>query len=88
MPYLVIPPQFKKVLSKKPAQLQAAILECVQRLGDNPRHPSLKTHRVRGARGVFEAYVDMANRVTFEWDGDTIVLRNNCNHAIIDSGNV
>jgi hypothetical protein len=70
-------------MSKKPAALQGAILECVQRLGENPRHPSLKTHRVRGVPGVFEAYVDRANRVTFEWDGPAIRLRNNCNHDIL-----
>jgi mRNA interferase RelE/StbE len=83
LPPLIIPPKFKRVMSKKPASLQAAILECVYRLGDDPRHPSLRTHRVQGAAGVFEAYVDRANRVTFEWAGDTIVLRNNCSHDIL-----
>lgn len=83
MPELRIPPNFAKVLKKKPAELQAAVAECVHRLGENPRHPSLQTHRVQGTRGVFEAYVDMANRVTFEYQDGAIVLRNNCNHDII-----
>jgi hypothetical protein len=38
---------------------------------------------VGGTRGVWEAYVDSANRVTFHWEGDTIVLRNNCRHEIV-----
>jgi hypothetical protein len=71
-------------MNKKPPALRAAILECVRQLGLNPRHPSLQTHKVKGTPGVFEAYVDKANRVTFEWDGGTIVLRNNCNHSILD----
>jgi hypothetical protein len=53
------------------------------RLGTDPRHPGLHTHRVGGTRGVWEAYVDDANRVTFHWEGDTIVLRNNCRHEVI-----
>jgi hypothetical protein len=84
VPTLEIPPRFKRVMAKKPARLQAAIIECLARLGDNPRHPSLKTHPVRGTPGVFEAYVDMKNRVTFEWQGSIIKLRNNCNHDILD----
>jgi hypothetical protein len=84
VPRYIIPPNFKKVMSKKSPELQAAILECVSRLSENPRHPGLQTHKVQGTRGVFEAYVDKGNRVTFEWDGDMIVLRNNCNHAILD----
>lgn len=71
-------------MDRKPPEMQAAIAECVHRLGENPRHPGLQTHKVKGTPGVFEAYVDKGNRITFEWDGDTIILRNNCNHSIVD----
>jgi hypothetical protein len=84
VPELEIPPHFKKVMAKKPARLQAAIIECLARLGDNPRHPGLRTHPVRGTPGVFEAYVDIKNRVTFEWRGSTIWLRNNCHHDMLN----
>jgi hypothetical protein len=84
VPRLVIPPGFKKRLAKKPPRLAGAILECVARLGDNTRHPGLQTHRVQGHPGVFEAYVDQANRVTFHYDGGAIVLRNHCAHDILD----
>jgi hypothetical protein len=85
MPEYVIPPSFKKVLAAKRPRLQGAILECIARLGENPRHPSLQTHLARGVPGggVFEAYVDRANRVTFHYDAGRIVLRNNCNHDIL-----
>jgi hypothetical protein len=83
LPEILIPGKFKKVLNRKPPQLQARIVKCIKLLGDNPRHPSLHTHPVRGVPGVFEAYADMANRVTFEWSGETILLRNNCNHEIL-----
>jgi len=67
--------------------MQGAVLRCVELLGSNTRHPSLKTHRVQGTKGVFEAYVDDANRVTFHYErgaeGRQIVLRHHCNHDII-----
>lgn len=84
MPELEISDQFRKVLQRKPAELQAAILKCVARLGEDPRHPGLRTHRLQGVSGVWEAYVDRANRVTFHYGDDgRIVLRNNCNHDIL-----
>ena len=81
---LVIPKSFKRRLDKKPPEQAGPIAECVQRLADDPRHPGLHTHRVRGAGpGVFEAYVDKANRITFHWEGADIVLRNHCNHDVL-----
>ena len=84
MPSLVIPPSFKKRLGKKPQSLTAAILECVHCLGKDPRHPGLNTHKVRGTAGVWEAYVDRSNRVTFHYEDGTIAMRNHCNHDIIE----
>jgi len=85
MPGLRIDPSFGKRLKKKEAALQAAILETVKQLGDDPRHPGLHTHAVQGTKNpkVFEAYVDQKNRVTWHWENDTIVLLNHCNHDII-----
>jgi hypothetical protein len=86
VPELVIPDQFKRLVEAKAPQLAAAIVECVHRLGENPRHRGLQTHAVRGKRNpkVYEAYVDKKNRVTFHWEDGKIVLRNNCNHDIIN----
>lgn len=85
MPDPTIPLRFKKRLKKKSPRLAGAILECVHRLAEDPRHPGLHTHRVRGTAGVWEAYVDRSNRVTFEWDDGVIVMRNHCNHDIVSS---
>jgi hypothetical protein len=63
--------------------LRAAVARCIALLADDPRHPGLHTHRIQGRPGVWEAYVDRANRVTFHWDGPTIVLRKNCTHDIL-----
>lgn len=76
--------KFRKVLNKKTKELRGAILACIKQLGENPHHPGLHTHKVKGTKDVWEAYADQANRITFHWDNGTIVLRNNCNHSIID----
>ncbi len=79
-----IAPKFRRVLAKKPAAMQAAIAECIQRLIDDPSHPGLQVHPVQGVRGVWEAYVDKGNRLTFSRSGSTITLLNNCNHGILN----
>jgi hypothetical protein len=84
VPEVTIPASFKRRAKKKEPQLQLAIARCVGLLAENPRHPGLHTHRVQGAPGVWEAYVDDANRVTFHYDGPRIVLRNNCSHDILN----
>ncbi len=86
VPALDIPRSFKKRLDKKGKKapsLQAAILECIAKLGENPRHPGLRTKGVQGAKGEFESYVDAANRLTWRWGNDCIVLLNHCNHDIV-----
>lgn len=83
MPRYRIPDDFKKELRRKPPRLADAILRCVQGLGENPRHPGLHVHRVQGTPGVWEAYVDRANRVTFHYEDGVIVMRKHCNHDIL-----
>lgn len=38
---------------------------------------------MRGRDGVFEAYVDQKNRVTFHYEAGGIVMRKHCNHDIL-----
>jgi hypothetical protein len=88
VPAYEVPRPFKKSLQKKPPAMQGAILSCIKQLGENPRHPGLNAHRVQGTDGVWEAYVDRGNRLTFHYeegkDGERIIaLRNHCNHDML-----
>jgi mRNA interferase RelE/StbE len=78
-----IPAHFRKKLRKKPPEMRSKVLEAVSRLQDDPRHPGLRTHRVWGTPGVFEARLDQGNRLTFHWDGPTLVLRTHCSHDVL-----
>ena len=55
----------KKVLKKK-----------LDLMADNPRHPSLRTKKIRGHRDIFEASVTINIRMTWEFYKDGILLRN------------
>jgi hypothetical protein len=81
---ILIEPAFKRRLKKKTPNQVGAILECIDQLAADWRHPGLHTHRVQGTDGVYEAYIDQSNRLTFHWDGRVIVLRNHCNHDILN----
>jgi len=72
---------FRRAYKKKPQATRDKIDKALSRLR---AESSVKgTHRVWGTKGVYEARLDGANRLTFHWDNDTIVLRQNCNHDIL-----
>ncbi len=80
MPSLRPTKTFKKAFKKKTPDQQGVIERALKLLAEDPRHNSLHTHRIRSVDGVWGARATQGNRITFEWDGDTIVLRNNCSH--------
>ena len=84
---LVIPKSFETKLKKLPEPVKNAAQKAILFLATNPRHPSLKTHKVDKAFGdfggdVFEVYVTMKYRLTWEYGPDQgmITLRNIDNH--------
>ena len=84
MPSIVVEKRFKRRMRHKPSSMQAAIARTIKLLADDPRHPGLRAHRVQGTGGVWEAYVDESNRVTFQYGPDgEILMRNHCSHDII-----
>lgn len=65
---------------KLPAAIQRKVDKALRSLDANFRHPGLRSHPVERAPGVFEAYVDIKYRMTFERRNDTFILRNVDNH--------
>lgn len=83
MPRIEQTNRFKRAFRKKTNRKQARILKTLALLGEDPKYPGLHSHRVQGTAGVWESYVDQANRVTWEWGDDgQIILRNNCDHDV------
>jgi hypothetical protein len=45
-------------------------------LAENPRHASLQTKPIQGARGIYEARIDQSYRMTYQrLPGDVLLLR-------------
>lgn len=82
---MIIPKPLKKSLAKKPPKMQAAILGAITQLRQDPYHPGLHVHRVKGKQAIWEARIDNKNRLTFFWQDGVVVLENHCNHDILNS---
>jgi hypothetical protein len=44
------------------------------------RHPGLRSHQMKGYTNIYEAYVDQKYRMTYERQGDFMIMRNVDNH--------
>ena len=74
--------ELKKLLKKGSVNL-AQVQKFLALIEENPQHPSLRTKKIQGADGIFEASINMAIRVTFHYEiPDTIYLRNVGEHDI------
>ena len=67
--------RFRKAYQELPHTIQQKVDKQLALLASNPRYPSLQVKRIQGARGVWEARVDLHYRMTFEIKGDVIYLR-------------
>lgn len=84
MRQIEIPKNFKKVLGKKPRQMQESVARTLELLAEDSRRPSLRVKKMQGVKDVWEASIDKGNRLTFEWGPEgSIILRNNCNHDML-----
>ena len=85
MPTIEYTTHFKRRYKKKTKEAKERIDRALNLLGLDPHYPGLETHKVQGVQGVFESYIDGANRITWEWAdaAHTIRLRTNCTHDIV-----
>jgi mRNA interferase RelE/StbE len=80
MPEVELSDAFDGEFQRKPPDQQGAILKTLKLLGDNPRHPSLRSRKIGTIPGVFYARVTQGDRLSYEWDGPRLRLRHNCHH--------
>jgi len=76
MPKIKFTRRFLKSFARLPGPVQERIKKQIALLADNPRHPSLQTKPIQGAKGIYEARIDLDYRLTYEREAeDTLVLR-------------
>ncbi|KYC49176.1 hypothetical protein L9W92_18200 [Pelotomaculum terephthalicicum JT] len=71
---------YSELFADKVKQLSLEVKEVLKKklelLMENPRHPSLRTKKIRGQERIFEASITMEIRMTWEYTEDGILLRN------------
>ena len=75
---------FKRRLKRKDPASRRAIMECIAKLELNPHHPGLHAHPIQRTRGIFEAYVNASDRVSWQYGKPgEIILRAHCRHDAV-----
>jgi len=72
--------RFVRQYEQLPEVTQRKVDKALSLLDIDFRHPGLRNHPIESAPGIFEAYVDIKYRMTFERHSDTFVMRNVDNH--------
>jgi mRNA-degrading endonuclease RelE of RelBE toxin-antitoxin system len=67
---------FKKAWRQLTEEQKASGQKTIEILVINMRYPSLRVKRIKGTEYIWEARVSRSLRMTFQIEGDTIILRN------------
>jgi hypothetical protein len=76
--------RFKRRFEKKPKDQRVGVMKCIAQVAEEmERTPGLRTKKldVRGPHEVFSSRIGRGPRLTFHWEGSSIMFRNHCDHA-------
>ncbi len=76
----VLSGRFRRAYRPLTAEEQKRVQNTLRRMSEDLRYPGLRVKRIRGTHAIWEARASRALRLTFEVDGDKIVLRNVGSH--------
>lgn len=76
-------PPFERDFRELPQDIQTRAEKVLALLVENPRHPSLQAKKLRSARNLWEARVSLSYRITYQMEGDRLVLRRIGTHDIL-----
>jgi hypothetical protein len=87
--------QFKEDAAALPPEIREKLPKAFKLFQENPRHPSLQTNKIRGAKtrnqeDIWEGRVDQDYRFTFHYGKDengeaAVIFRRVGPHSIIDT---
>ena len=80
---LYVTRSFERSFKRLPKRIQDEAFEKLALYLDKPSHPSLRAKRIKGTEGIWELSVTMNYRITFEVDGNSIVLRQIGTHNVL-----
>ena len=80
---IAIEPEFLPQYDKLPKEIKKKFRKQITLLKENPKHPSLKIHRLQGS-DYWEFYVDDLYRCVFKQEGTVYKLYFVGTHKLID----
>lgn len=72
--------RFVEKYDNLPVTIKRKVYKAIDLLDSNFRYPGLRSHPLQGYPGIYEAYIDVKYRMTYERRGDTFIMRNVDNH--------
>jgi mRNA-degrading endonuclease YafQ of YafQ-DinJ toxin-antitoxin module len=67
--------RFKRAYKKLSEADRRSAQKKLALMSGNPHHPSLRTKKVQGTENIFECSITMSIRLTWQYEGDSILLR-------------
>ncbi len=67
---------FKNVWKQLTEEQKALARKAIENLIADMRYPGLRVKKIKGTENIWEARVSRSLRMSFQIDGDTIILRN------------
>ena len=77
---IIITNRFKQAYRKLPPQIQKKVKKALRLLDENLHHPSLRVRKIQGVENIYEGRIDRKYRVSFQMEGNDVILRNVDNH--------
>lgn len=77
---LILTNRFQKAYQSLAAEDQGRVQKAIHLMSGDLRHPSLRVKRIKGTQGIWEARASKSLRITFETEGDALILRNVGHH--------
>lgn len=72
----VLPARFRRAYRSLTLEEQKRVQKALRLMDEDLRHPGLRIKRIRGTQNIWEARASRALRLTFEVEGESIILRN------------
>ncbi len=67
---------FKQKVQQLDASTKKVLKSKLDIMEQNPKHPSLRTKKIKGTSDIYEASISMSYRMTWQYYKDGILLRN------------
>jgi len=83
MPKLAWLPRFERDYRKLSYALKPRVQKTLLQMEQHLRHPGLRVKRMQGTADIWEARVTGSCRMTFNWDGNVLLLRTVGEHDIL-----